>query len=118
MPGIEPLTNAALLRSQGTSKDSDVLAFLPDGYGFLCPNCRGCVCLGMAASSLLNSLPIDRKLIERRKRMVETEKIAWIDEESRIVSFHAIDSGNAIQKTETLFWDLIYELMNAGYRIM
>ena len=50
--------------------------------------------------------------------MGEIEKIAWIDEESRIVSIHAIDSGNAIQKTENLFWDLIYELMNAGYRIM
>ena len=35
--------------------------------------------------------------------MGEIEKIAWIDEESRIVSFHAIDSGNAIQKQKTCF---------------
>ena len=50
--------------------------------------------------------------------MNEKEKIAWIDEENKIVSFHAIDNGKVILKTESHFWDFLLGLMNAGYRIM
>ena len=50
--------------------------------------------------------------------MIEQEKTAWIDAENRIVSFHAINNGKVVQKTENLFWDFVCGLMNAGYRIM
>lgn len=50
--------------------------------------------------------------------MNEEEKTAWIDEENKIVSFHAIDSGRMITKAESLFWDFISGLMHSGYRIM
>lgn len=50
--------------------------------------------------------------------MNETEKTAWIDEKNKIVSFHAIDNGEMVMKTESLFWDFLFGLMNAGYRIM
>lgn len=50
--------------------------------------------------------------------MDEKSKIAWIDEENRIVSFHAIENGAVIQKSERLFWDFLFGLMKAGYRIM
>ena len=50
--------------------------------------------------------------------MGEKEKLAWIDAENRIVSFHAIDSGEVIQKKEKQFWDFICGLMKDGYRIM
>ena len=50
--------------------------------------------------------------------MGEKEKSAWIDAENRIVSFHEIDNGKIIQKTESLFWEYISGLMKAGYRIM
>ena len=33
--------------------------------------------------------------------MNETEKTAWIDEENRIVSFHAIDNGKKTIKPES-----------------
>ena len=46
------------------------------------------------------------------------EKTAWIDEENKIVSFHAIDNGERIVKAESLFWDLISRLTHSGYRIM
>ena len=45
------------------------------------------------------------------------EKIAWIDEANKIVSFHAIDNGEMITK-ESLFWDFLFELTSAGYRVM
>lgn len=32
--------------------------------------------------------------------MNEVEKTAWIDEENKIVSFHAIDNGKMVMKTE------------------
>lgn len=32
--------------------------------------------------------------------MEKTEKTAWIDEENKIVSFHAIDNGKMIMKAE------------------
>ena len=50
--------------------------------------------------------------------MGEKEKSAWIDAENRIVSFHEIDNGKVIRKTENLFWEYISGLMKAGYRIM
>ena len=50
--------------------------------------------------------------------MDEKEKLVWIDTQNRIASFHAIDNGKVIQKTEGLFWDFILGLMNSGYRIM
>ena len=50
--------------------------------------------------------------------MNETEKTAWIDKENKIVSFHAIDNGKMIVKTDTLFWDFLFRLTNSGYRIM
>lgn len=42
----------------------------------------------------------------------------WIDEENKIVSFHAIDSVEMIIKTECLFWDFLFGLTRSGYRIM
>ena len=50
--------------------------------------------------------------------MEKTEKTAWIDEENKIVSFHAIDNGKMIMKAESLFWDFLFELTSAGYRVM
>lgn len=46
------------------------------------------------------------------------EKTAWIDEENKIVSFHAIDNGRMITKVENLFWDFIAGLTNSGCRVM
>ena len=48
----------------------------------------------------------------------EAEKTAWIDEENKIVSFHAIDNGEMIMKTENLFWEFLFGLTSSGYRIM
>ena len=50
--------------------------------------------------------------------MKEAEKTAWVDEEKKIVSFHAIDYGEKVIKTESLFWNFLFGLMNAGYRVM
>ena len=46
------------------------------------------------------------------------EKTVWIDEDNKIVSFHAIDNGEMIMKTETLFWEFLFGLTSAGYRVM
>ena len=46
------------------------------------------------------------------------EKTVWVDEENKIVSFHAIGNGKMIKKAESLFWDFIFGLTNSGYRIM
>lgn len=46
------------------------------------------------------------------------EKTVWIDEDNRIVSFHAIENGEMVIKVENLFWDFLLGLMNAGYRVM
>ena len=46
------------------------------------------------------------------------EKTAWIDEENKIVSFHAIDNGKMVLKTENLFWEFLFGLTSAGYRVM
>ena len=50
--------------------------------------------------------------------MEKTEKTAWIDEENKIVSFHAIDNGKKIMKAESLFWYFLFVLTSSGYRIM
>lgn len=50
--------------------------------------------------------------------MNEEEKTAWIDEENKIVSFHAIDNAKMIMKTESLFWEFLFGLASSGYRIM
>ena len=50
--------------------------------------------------------------------MNETEETAWIDEDNKIVSFHANDNGEMIMKTETLFWEFLFGLTSAGYRVM
>ena len=50
--------------------------------------------------------------------MNETEKTAWIDEKNKIVSFHAIDNGEMVLKTENLVWEFLFGLMNAGYRVI
>ena len=49
---------------------------------------------------------------------MKAEKTAWVDEENKIASFQAIDSGKMITKAENLFWDFLLGLMNAGYRVM
>ena len=46
------------------------------------------------------------------------EKTAWIDEENKIVSFHAIDNAKMVMKAEILFWDFLFGLTNSGYRVM
>ena len=46
------------------------------------------------------------------------EKTAWIDEENKIVSFHAIDNAKMIIKAEILFWKFLFLLTNSGYRLM
>lgn len=48
--------------------------------------------------------------------MNEEDKIAWIEEENKIVSFHIIDNGKRKRKTESLFF--LFGLTNSGYRIM
>ena len=50
--------------------------------------------------------------------MNEEVKTAWIDEENKIVSFHAIDDGKMIIKAESLFWDFLFGLTSSGYRVM
>ena len=52
------------------------------------------------------------------KNMNEETKMAWIDEENKIVSFQAIDNGEMIRKTENLFWDFLFGLTSSGYRVM
>ena len=37
--------------------------------------------------------------------MKDEDKIAWIDEENKIVSFHVIDNRKIIRKAENLFWE-------------
>ena len=47
-----------------------------------------------------------------------TEKTAWIGEENKIVSFHVMDNGEMIIKTENLFCEFLFRLTSAGYRVM
>ena len=46
------------------------------------------------------------------------EKTVWIDTDNRILAFQPFENGNRITKAESLFWDFICGLMDAGYRIM
>ena len=46
------------------------------------------------------------------------ERIAWNDEENKILSFHVIDNGKKITKADSLFWDFLFGLTNSGYRVM
>ena len=46
------------------------------------------------------------------------EKTAWIDEENKIVSFHAIDNAKMVMIAESLFWHFLFGLTNSGYRVM
>ena len=46
------------------------------------------------------------------------EKTAWIDDEKKVVSFHAIDNSRMVTEAESLFWDYVSGLARAGYRIM
>ena len=50
--------------------------------------------------------------------MKEEVKTAWIDENNKIVSFHVIDNGKLIMKAENQFWNFIFGLTSAGYRIL
>ena len=50
--------------------------------------------------------------------MYEEGKTVWIDEDNKIVSFHAIDNGKIIIKAESLFWGLLFGLKKSGYRVM
>ena len=42
------------------------------------------------------------------------EKTAWIDEENKIVSFHAIDNAKMVMQAESLLWDFLFGLTNSG----
>ena len=55
---------------------------------------------------------------EAFQHMIEEEKTAWIDEDNKIVSFHAIDSGKMITEAESIFWNFISGLTKSGYRVM
>lgn len=46
------------------------------------------------------------------------ERTAWIDDENKLVSFHAIDNGKMFVEAENLFGRWILGLAHAGYRIM
>lgn len=50
--------------------------------------------------------------------MKEEVKTAWIDENNKIVSFHVIDNSKLIMKPENQFWNFIFGLTSAGYRIL
>lgn len=44
-------------------------------------------------------------------------KIAWIDEEGRIISFTRREKANPYCDEESAFWQLILSMMQRGYRI-
>ena len=46
------------------------------------------------------------------------EKTVWIDEENRILAFHPFENSRIIIKSESLFWDFIYDLTRSGYLVM
>lgn len=50
--------------------------------------------------------------------MSAAKKTVWIDEENRILSFHAVVNWKSIAKEENQFWEYLLTLMNAGYRVM
>ena len=42
---------------------------------------------------------------------------AWLDEENRIVSFHEISDSRYCSAGEHDFWQVIFSLILAGYRV-
>ena len=50
--------------------------------------------------------------------MKEKEKTVWLDVTNKIMSFHMINNGKMITKTESRFWEYIFGLISSGYRIM
>ena len=42
---------------------------------------------------------------------------AWLDEENRIVSFHEIPGSRYYSAEEHDFWQMIIDLILAGYRV-
>ena len=42
---------------------------------------------------------------------------AWLDEENRIVSFHEIPNSRYYSAEEHDFWQMIVDLILAGYRV-
>ena len=50
---------------------------------------------------------------------METEKkVAWIDEENKILAFHEIENSIRIEKSEEEFWIWALKVVSFGYRIM
>ena len=50
--------------------------------------------------------------------MKNVERIAWVDDDRKIISFHVIDNSKMITKTESLFWEFLFGLTSSGYRVM
>ena len=46
-----------------------------------------------------------------------TNREAWMDEENRIVSFHKIPNSRYYSAEEHDFWQMIVDLILAGYRV-
>lgn len=46
-----------------------------------------------------------------------TNREAWMDEENRIVSFHKIPNCRYYSAEEHDFWQVIVDLILAGYRV-
>ena len=46
-----------------------------------------------------------------------TNREAWLDEENRIVSFHEIPNSRYYSAEEHDFWQVIVDLILAGYRV-
>ena len=42
---------------------------------------------------------------------------AWLDDEHRVISFHAIPNARFFTAPEPIFWPTILELVLSGYRI-
>ena len=42
---------------------------------------------------------------------------AWLDDEHRIISFHAIPNARYFTALEPVFWPTILDLVLSGYRI-
>ena len=42
---------------------------------------------------------------------------AWLDDERRVISFHAIPNARYFAAPEQIFWPAILDLVLSGYRI-
>ena len=50
---------------------------------------------------------------------MQTEyKVAWIDEENKILAFHEIENSTRVEKPEEEFWIWAMNIVKSGYRIM